>query len=352
MKSKVLCGLMVISLFATFLSSCGKVDEDHTVVVDSEEAVISYSLVTAQIDDVILTQNIDCKYKQTNDQEVSFDVTGKFVDKVYVHEGDEVKKGDLLCELSSASLEEEIERLTYQIKRNELLLSYTEMDEALDIQDVWVSGFGDADTVKGIQDRYARQRVLLNDSLEFDREELAIKKKELAGSRLYAKMDGKVYKLKTNLEGSTTKEGTVIMTIVDNSNCLFTVEGIEYKDLFKEGQQVNMKVSYSSASGEYILIPYEMDKWDENMLFEVFTGPDNATPEVGTMGTINVPVESRSQVLSIPNDVLHIAGDKSYVYTLSADNNREIRYVEIGLKGDERVEILSGLSEGEKVVKK
>ena len=350
MRNAIKTGVLILAMGC--LCACGSDYEMPDVVVDSEEEVISYSLVTAQVDDVVLTKSIDCIFEQTNAQEVSFDSTGKYVDKVYVREGQEVKKGDLLCELSSGALEEDIERLDYQVRRNELLLGYTDMDESLEIQDLYIAGIADADSVGSVEERYDRQRQLLGDSLEFDRQELAEKRKELKASRVYAQMDGKVYKLKSRLEGSTTREAEVIMTIVDNSSALFTVQGVDDRDLFREGEPVNMKVSYSTASGDYILLPYEMDQWTDKMSFSIYTGPDGMTPEVGARGTITIPVESRKQVLSIPLDVLHIAGDKAFVYTLSPENNREIRYVEIGLKGDERVEILSGLTEGEKVVKK
>lgn len=343
---------------ALLFAGCGNNNEVPTVVVDSGEAVISYSLVTASIDDVTCTQKIDCSSVESKREEVSFSITGKYVDKVYVREGQSVKKGDLLCELSSASLEEAIENLSYYIKRNELVLSHLEMDRELDIQEAWInlgpymSNEAVGERVKSIQESYARQILLVQDNLEFDREELAAKQKELRLSRLYASMDGMVYKLDKQLEGSTSKDGKVIMNIIDNSEVLFKARGIEYKDMFKEGDTVKMVVSYSTAAGEYLLTPYDIENWTENMIFSVYTGPDNATVEVGTMGMIYAVADSRSQVLTIPKDVLHQAGDKSYVYTLSEDNNREIRYVEVGLIGDEKVEILSGLTDGEKVVKK
>ena len=194
---------------------------------------------------------------------------------------------------------------------------------------------------------------MINDSLEFDRMELAAKKAELKSSKVYASMDGVVYKLKQYLEGSTTREGEVILTIVDKSECLFAVHDNTYKDLFYEGQQIDMRVSYSSASGDYILIPDKMESWGEDLFFSVYSAPDEAEdPEGGLLGTMYVAVDSRKSVLSIPKDVLHIAGEDSYVYTLTEDNFREIRYVKVGLVGDDRVEILEGLEEGEKVVKK
>ena len=167
---------------------CGKTEEVPLVMVDSEEDVVSYSLVQVTYDDVILTKKMDCIYSQSNSQEVSFNTTGKYVDKVYVEEGDVVKKGDLLCELSSATLEEQIEELDYKVKKNELKLSNYDMNEALDIQDLYAYGMVSQERIDSIKKNYERQRVLTNDALEFDREELARKRKELRDSRLYASL--------------------------------------------------------------------------------------------------------------------------------------------------------------------
>lgn len=358
-KKTILCALLLASSMLCF-SACTDKKEVPLVVVDSEEDVVSFNLIPVTYDDVLKVGKIDCTYVQTNSQEVSFNQTGKYVDKVYVKEGEKVKKGTLLCELSSEALQKSIDELKYKIKRNELLLGYSETNEHLAIQDRWVARMGnnfDSDDrakedVESIKKQYARDRELINDALEFDREELSKKQRELNSSRLYASMDGKVFKLKENLEGSTSKAGTVIMTIVDDSNCLFSSKNIEYKNLFKEGVAADMKIIYSSAAGDYLVMPYEMDKWEDTMLFSVYDGPDNSEIEMGTMGTISVEIEKKEHVLSVPRDTVHEAGDKTFVYTLTEENVREIRYIETGLVGDERVEILSGLSEGEKVLKK
>ena len=356
---RIIVSLSVVLLFSFSLCGCGTKEEPPLIAVDSEDEAISYSLVEASYADVVKTQKVDCSYSQSKQQDISFDTTGGFVEKVYVRKGDVVKKGDLLCQLSAGSLQEEIDKLTYNITRNEMLLGYMDTDENLDIQDLWVnySGAMPEDKIKeqveGVQKNYARQRELLNDSLEFDRKELNAKKTQLKNSKIYAKIDGTVYKVKQYLEGSTSKEGEVVITIVDNNDCYFVVKDTKYKDIFSEGQKIDMRITYSTAAGEYILEPLNMDKWDTEMYFSVYSSPDEgADPEVGVIGTMSVVMDSKSNVLSIPTDVLHIAGDTQYVYTLSENGFREIRYVKVGLIGDERAEILDGLTEGEKVVKK
>lgn len=351
--------LLSITSILFFSSACGKKEEAPFIKVNDSEDVVSYTLVPVTIDDVILTQKVECTYAQTKEQEVSFDMTGKYVDKVFVRQGDVVKKGDLLCELSSEALENEIARLEYSIARNELLLSYLDTNEALDIQDSAINKykFGatqsekDEDVV-ALKERYEDSRIRYNDTLEFDRKALANKKSELSRSRLYASMDGIVYKLKDHLEGSTTKAGTVIMTIVDNTDCLFTVNKPEYKDLFTEGVTVPMTVMYTSAAGDYELMPKDIESWEDSLLFSVFTGPDSAAIEVGTRGTITAPVKTKERVLSLPKNVIHMAEDKAYVYVVNENGNRDIKWIEIGLVGDTNIEITGGLAEGEKVIKK
>jgi len=359
MSKKILC-LFLSILFVLSFASCGKTEETPLVQVDATNDSVSYSLIYPEIGSVIKTKDIECLYMQTKEQEVCFDSTGKYVDKVYVRKGDTVKKGDLLCELSYSALEEEIENLTYKVTKNELLLSYLDTNENLAIQDVWIPTiinpyYDKSDiekSVENVRKDYDRQRVLINDALEFDRKELAKKQAELKSSRLYASLDGIVYSIDSNLEGSTSKKDKVIMTIVDNTDCIFTVSGTEYKDYFKEGEHVNMKISYSKAAGDYILDPVDSNSWDDKIIFALYDGPEEAQLEVGSKGYINLELERKDNVLTLSKIVLHEIESQYYVYVLNENGVREIRYIEVGLIGDDCAEIISGLSEGDKVIKK
>lgn len=345
--------LLIMLIITVCIAGCSSKEEVPFINIDSRDDIISYTLASVGYEDIVLTRKVDCVYVQTTAQEVSFDSTGKYVDKVYVSEGDKVKKGDILCELSSTAIEQSIEDLEYRIKRNELLLDFTDMDEQLEIQRVCLNNPQNSkDLIESINKKYELTRQGYNDSLEFDRAELEQKKTELKNSRIYASLDGIVYKLKDRLEGSTTRKDEVIMTIVDNKECLFAVKNVENKDLFSEGVTVPMRIPYSEAAGEYELMPIDMDNWDEQLLFSVYTGPDNVEIEMGTTGTITAVVDSREHVLSLPKSLVHIADGKSYVYVVNSDNVREVKWIETGLVGDNSVEILSGLAEGEKVVKK
>lgn len=352
--------LCVCSAAALLLCGCEQQapEEEPLIVVEGSDDTLSSDYVYVGIGDVVLTGDMRCTYRQQKDQEISFALTGRLVDKVYVEEGDTVKKGDLLAELSTGSMERQIEDLEYQISRSELLLEHIDKSEALELSQIWVNqlyngGYGEDgpdEALAAVQQSYRYQREDVEDKLEMDRRQLEELRQELSNCRVYAGMGGIVYKLQEHLSGSTSKAGERIMTIVDNSRCLFETEKPEYNDCFKEGETVAMSIVSGSAAGQYQLLPYEMEKWGEIQQFEVFSGPMTTGIEVGTAGTIEFELDRRDQVLCIPKRMVNEADGRSYVYVVDGDGMRQIRWVETGLSGDSLIEIVSGLEAGERVI--
>lgn len=350
----------VFTVSALLLSGCGPKEEpEDLVVIEQETPGNTYEFVEVQIGDVVKTRRVDCRYCQTQEQEVSFPLGGRLVDRVYVEEGDTVKKGQLLAELSSLDLQRQIEDLEYKIARNELLLGYVDDNEQIRISGAWVnylSGGGSEEAVKEQiealkqSDRYQREDY--SDALAADRAELEQVKKDYASSRIYAEMDGVIYNMTADLEGKTSQLGETIMTVMDTSESLFETQEPDAKEIFHEGETVSMNISFGNGAGQYLLLPYKMDEWGETQLFEVYEAPEEAVMEVGVRGTIMVMEDSRENVLTLPPAAIKNAGDKRYVYVQGENGVREARWIETGLYGDSMVEILSGLTEGEKVILK
>ena len=141
-----------------------------------------------------------------------------------------------------------------------------------------------------------------------------------------------------------------MITVIDGSECLFMTEVPEYASCFREGEEIYMEIVSGSGAGKYTLLPYEMENWGEQQLFSLAEGAETATIEVGTVGSIVAVVDRRSQVLCVPAAAIHSADGGEYVYVLGEDQMRAVKWVETGLHGDETVEVLSGLAEGERVI--
>lgn len=344
-----------------WLSGCGRQEAEEPLVIveQDEQGQGVYELGVAAVGDIVQTQRVKCVYKQTEDQEVSFNLSGRIVEEVYVHEGDTVKTGDLLAQLSDGSLEQDIVRLEHSIARNELLLGYTTTNEELELSRVQVNytyfnpegSEAERDKeIAEIKQRYRYLREDYSDALEFDRLELEELKRELESNRVYALIDGTVYDMKEELEGSTSRMGETVMTIVDNSRCIFETNVPEYAHCFEEGVAVSMQFISGAQSHQYELLPWHMDEWGETQMFVVAGGLDGVGIEVGDSGTMTIETDRRTQVLYVPASAVHRADDGEYVYVLGQDNVREVKWIETGLYGDQDVEIISGLVEGERVI--
>lgn len=353
-----ICACAVMGLV---LCGCTQSEEpDNMVIIEQDEPGMSYDLGLVERSDVVKTERVQCTYRQMSEQAVCFTMSGRQVDRVYVEEGDHVKKGDLLVELSSEELERQIEDLEYRIARNELLLEYTDINEAYDISGMWVnylyySGMSERDKenlddrIAGTQRSYRYLREDYSDALEIDRAQLETLRQEYKSSRVYAEVDGVVYRLRENLGYATSQMGETIMTILDTSECLFQTEIPELAGLFQEGETVLMYLGYSQTGTPYELLPWKMEEWGDTQLFLLC---DDLDIDVGTSGYMWVAVDSRENVLCVPENAIYTADDRAYVYVLNDDNMREVKWVETGLYGDDTVEILSGLTEGERVVRK
>ena len=109
------------------LGGCGKQQvAQQQISLEPEEEQALFETVTVDYGDVTLSQKIQCTYRQVEDQEVCFIVSGRIIDRIYVSVGDMVHKGDLLAELETGDLEEQIAQTEYQVQRNKLLLDQNE----------------------------------------------------------------------------------------------------------------------------------------------------------------------------------------------------------------------------------
>lgn len=338
-------------------------EEDNLILIEKEQEALVYEMATVSVDDVEKTGKVRCSYQQVNDESLSFPVSGKRVAEVYVEEGDTVVKGQLLAELDIGNANEQIRTLEYNIARNEIILNNLTTNENNDISAVWLrflyqSGQSDAEkkaveeNVARIQNNYRHSREDCEDVLALDRAQLAILKQDLRNSCIYAGMDGTVAKIKERLEGSTSVMDEEVIQIIDSTECLFEAKDLTWAAYFKEGTEVDLSIISGTGAGSYKVVPYDMENWNELMLFTLSGDTSDVNIGVGASGTLQFTVDKREQVLTVPIRAVHQAGGKSYVYVLGEGNMREVKWIETGLYGDINVEVISGLAEGEKVILK
>ncbi len=365
MKRKMMGRWLPVLLLSCMFTGCAPTtgEDENLILIEKEQEALTYEMAVVSIGDVQKTQKVRCTYQQVNDESISFSISGKRVAEVYVEEGDSVVKGQLLAELDIGNADAQIRTLEYNISRNEMILSNMQLNEDYEISMLWLkflyqSGQSEWEksaleaNVERVQKNYQRSREDCEDAIALDKAELAMLKQDVKNSCVYAGMDGTVAFVEERLEGSTSVMGEEVMQIIDSSECLFEVSDVTWASSFKEGVEVDLSIISGTGAGEYRIVPYDKANWNEVLLFSLAGDTEDVNIGVGASGTISFALDERKQVLNVPLRAVHQAGGDSYVYVLGAGNMREVKWIETGLFGDETVEVISGLEEGEKVILK
>lgn len=343
----VTCMMSAISL-----AGCASATEedDKVIIVEQETAPAEYTMVVAKIDDVVKTKRVTSYYRQMHDEELSFTVSGRMVSNVYVEEGDSVKKGQLLAELEDNNATQRMEDLEYRIAKNQLTLDYLELNRDYEVSMLWLQGQGYRG--ESVMRSYEQRKEDCEDTLMLDRMELEGIKADMGISKLYAGMDGTVSFVKNRLKGSTSTKEEMVIKIIDTTACLFEVEDMTYAQYFTPETVTNLTISSGTGAGSYTVVPYEMDKWEDVMYFTLTGEGEDASIEVDAMGTLMVVTAYKEQVLTLPTESVHKAGEEYFVYVMGDGGVREVKWIEIGLQGDKTVEVTSGLEEGDRVIQR
>lgn len=346
------------------LTGCGQVENetDEMIILEQEpeEEESGYALAVAAIDDIKIVQKIECVYQQADDEELSFKISGKKIEKIYVEEGDRVKKGQVVAELALGDIDARLAEIQYQLERNQILLRQVQEDESLTIERMEntkdESSMTDeqkksyAKSLADIRQDYKYQIEDYQDTIAVLNQRLFDLLQEKNQQYLYAGMSGTVAYVKENLEGTSTIANEKVMTIMDVRQCTFCSDQIEYADYFTENQPVEIQISGRSDS--CTVIPYQRNSWDDTMQFVFEDESENQNMSVGAMGNISLVLEEQEQVLTLPSDAVHEADGKAYVYVMGENNIWETKWITVGLEGKDKVEITSGLSEGDMVILK
>ena len=329
------------------------VEEARPTLVVQATKDVDYNVETVKREDLVNSKLIYCTYVQLKDESLSFHLEGKKVKNVYVETGSAVKKGDLIAELDLGNAVEDIKNLEYQIHTNEIQIKYTktlknlglEKEEELHKQGI-ITKEAYNESVENIEKKYKSSINQYEDTLYIDKLRMNTYDELRETSKIYAGIDGMVSFVKDNLEGSYATLEEKVIRIIDNSHCAFRVE-TEYAPYFIDGDIVQIEMGLSGEDVYEAVVSHDAQN-EEIVYFELLE--PNFNLSVGVRGTINLILEQKDDVLTISNRALRKAEGFNYVYYINEDGIRSMKEVAVGMKGNNSVEITSGLEFGDVVI--
>ena len=145
----------------------------------------------------------------------------------------------------------------------------------------------------------------------------------------------------------------VIITIDDNSTIYSDIKIPEnYASYIKKGLPVEVKIANYKEKifkGEVDFVSSRINADTRSLLSRIKVNNKNLDLISGSLLEVSVKFNLRES-LSVPDTSVMVEGDKSYVYKINDENIANKTEVKTGLRTDENIEIISGLTQGDIIV--
>lgn len=318
-------------------------DEEEVLDAPTVKASdVTYSTVTAKKKDlekkIVATGTVTAENQYT----LSYEKQSGTVSKFYVKAGDEVKKGDVICDLDTYDLD-------YQIEEKQLYLEKAK----LKVDIIYEGGGSQAE----IDSAYVDVQLL-----EKELEKLQAQKED---SSLKSPIDGVVSSLSDVRAGDNVNPGQTIATVIDTSALYIAIQPDDLTQ-YDIDTEVQIRIGEDYYDGVVFMTPKKLadyqaeQKEDHNNVDD--TGidyqadtiyvrfKDTAPAEaVGQLADTILVLDSVKDAIVISNNLIKKVDGTKVVYVLKNGEKTAVE-VETGLSTGSQTEIKSGLKEGDEIV--
>lgn len=349
-RKKLLAGVLAVSCALTVCGCNSTQKTDSSEVLVTEDVRGAYEFTTVVRDTVQKTKIIAANYQQVKEENLSFGTSGGRLAGVYVELGDEVKKGDLLAELYCEDEKLYFTELEYTMKTQRMQIEHLKEQRKLELTQLAAkkSSYTTDEyqsKLKELEDTYRTQIEDLEDKIYIENMEYTQLKRMLEAYRIVAGMDGTVTFIGNTGSEFSAWPGNKMFTISDSEELAFLCSEKDYIPYFTLGETY---VFATSTGVEYKTVLEDIDEVAGTMRFELVGGQGSTS--LGQRVLYTLVLEERENVLSLPKNAVHTIGDKTYVYYFDENGVRQIKEIEVGLVAGSKVEVVSGLSEGDEVI--
>ena len=281
------------------------------------------------------TIEIQANIKTRQNLDLYSEFGGK-LDKVYVKEGQEVKKGALLAIIDDAGLQEQLDQIKLQLDLAETTFDRTER--------LWNQKIGSEMMYLEAKTRFEAQKKKLDQM-----------KRQLAKTKIYAPFNGTIDQIFSN-EGANVAPGVTRILRIVNLNSMYVEANVpeNYLTSITKGSRALVEIPVLGQSQTTVIRQTGNYIQPSNRTFRIEAKLENLNGEIkpNLNAKISVIDYTNPKALMIPRRILRSnAEGQHYIFALSnaeGENNfiAEQYFVELGKSKNEMIEITKGVSEG------
>jgi RND family efflux transporter MFP subunit len=370
-------GLMMAGLVTT---GCGRSGESSPSV--SADVPARAAVVQARRTPISNILSIAGEFLPYQEVELHAKVAG-YIQKINVDIGDRVRKGDVLAVLEIPELEaqlqaaragvrhsqEEIARSQNEVSRAEadhasLHAAATRLKQASETRPGLIAE-QELDDVTA-KDRSSQAQVdAAKSGLAASRQQLEVSQ---ADQQHYAALS-EYSRITAPFDGVVTwryaDTGSLIQAGTSNTNSMPVVKLSQVKELrlripvpesmagnVRDGEAVDIRVKATNEhlTGKVIRSTDALDRSTRTMQVEVdVPNPDyKLTP--GMYADVSLRTQNDPNALTLPLQAINRGAEKTTVFLVNSQNHVEEREIHTGIEGSDRIQVLSGLNEGDRVI--
>ena len=258
------------------------------------------------------------------------------ITEVYVNAGDYVTEGQALCKIDTKQVDSARLQLdAAQVQLEDAQANLERMKVLYQTGDISAQNYEQVESAaKAAQIQYDSAKLAYEYQMDF--------------SEITATISGRIESSSMEVHGMATQSSPLCVIAGEGSKTVtFSVTEAMLAHV-KAGDTVLIEKSGSQYTGTITEVGSMVST--TTGLFDVKASVESADSLIsGTTVRLNVITDGAENVLVLPVDTVYYSSSEPYVYTYDAGTVHEVP-VETGISDDEKIEIVSGLTEADQVI--
>ena len=326
----------------TFVMGCGilPTEEEFDVApLIKEYEGNHYNKYTITKGDMVKKVSISATFQGTKKVEVQGSEEGGQIKKVCVQKGQKVKVGTVLVQEYLDETEEQLKECKRQISELKLQIKQSQEMKQRELEQLKRTG-GTEEEKKNVRSQFDAQIKNCQSSMKLTELEIKEAEEEIRSAVITSEVEGRVVFADHSFDGGYANQENLLVKVQGKKKNRFICK-TKYADRLKNGQNVVVTV----AGSQY---ECSIQKVASETLY-LYPKKNNSIKN-GVVGTFDLTLKEKKDVISLPLALVYDMGGKKVVYMEGKNGVKEIREVTLGESIDNMVEITGGLKENEQII--
>jgi len=381
LSPRVIPGFLLAGIFAGMLGGCGRAKQ-----VNAEDTANAPAVAVAQVTREAIAEQLEIASEFQPYQEINvYAKVSGYVQKLNIDWGTHVRTGEVMAVLEIPELEQELQLDQASLRKSQhdlhrssedlnraqsahtvTNLTYTRLAEVQKQRPELVAQ-QDIDVAQGKNEEAEAALSGAKAGLAAAEQAVAVAQAALdrdkalyAYSRITAPFDGVVTEMDAFTgallpAGTSANKGDLALCRLSQNNILRLVIPVPERAVpdVSIGETVALKVSSlkKTVDGKIARISGQIDEGTRTMHTEVQVPNSNYELVPGMYASVEIPLHAAENALTVPIQAFQPSGEgRGTVLVVDSSNKVQLREVKVGLQTANRVQLLSGVKEGERVI--